>query len=195
MSSVRPQTSKILAAVDGPVVLTYFVTHRDRLPSAQKRVEGEVMRVLHRLQAHAPDKVVVEVIDPGLDPGLASLAADRRVSPRHVTQIVSDRSSEATVWSSLLISAADEDDVLLSSHPRVFSVPCLFLLEDLVLLLDSAGVAIPGEQDTAGALLSRALIARDTRMWAHVDSVDRACSQQVKFERGRKGARKRKSDS
>ena len=53
----------------------------------------------------------------------------------------------------------------------------------------------PATQVLTSIMGNQGVIARDTRMWAHVDSVDRACNQQVKFERGRQASPKSEPSS
>ena len=129
IASLSPDTRAFLAGLESPLAVTYFVSGRDRMPSHLKGVESSVLTLLDALKRQAPDKIVYRVLDPELSGASGTnYAAQKKASPFSARKILRDEHSEQKVWSSLVLSHGQYQDVLIQGI-----TPTDFLhLEDLI---------------------------------------------------------------
>lgn len=103
-----------LQAQTTPLSATLFMSADERLPAHLKAVGSSTRQLLSAMQEAAGNRMRTRVVDPDLsgDEG-AAYAARARVSPVRVRKILDDRTSETTIWSSLVLSRAGHADVLI----------------------------------------------------------------------------------
>ncbi|MBI4585999.1 MAG: Gldg family protein [Planctomycetes bacterium] len=102
---LKPETAGLLARLKGRVTLTYFVSAREKLPSAMVDIEPAVRSLLEAMKRAAPEHVDVRVIDPEVDPKIGpNYAAGKRASPVNVRKVLQDESAQEGIWSSLAIA-------------------------------------------------------------------------------------------
>jgi hypothetical protein len=106
-------TLQRLEAIRGQVLVTYFASGRDAMPSSMKDVADGVQAVLAAMKAAAPDRIGWRVIDPDADPLGPAYAAKHGASPVRVRRVLEDESSEAAVWSSLVLAWERHPDGLI----------------------------------------------------------------------------------
>ncbi len=93
-----------LQTLSDDVVLTYYVTSRELMPSHMRRVERAVTDLLGAMERAAPERVDFFVVDPTDDEDLTRFASKRTVSPVRLRHVTRDAYSEQEVWSTLTIS-------------------------------------------------------------------------------------------
>ena len=114
---VVPEPLRRLLVESAPrhLALTYFVSHRDQMPSHFKGVEDRVRRVLDAVRRVAPERIDVRVIDPAIGGAIAiGYAAGKKVSPISVRRINLDEHSEQKIWSSLVVAFEGFPDILIA---------------------------------------------------------------------------------
>ena len=114
---VVPESLRRLLVESAPrhLALTYFVSHRDQMPSHFKGVEERVRRVLDAVRRVAPERIDVRVIDPAINGAIAiGYAAGKKVSPISVRRINLDEHGEQKIWSSLVVAFEGFPDVLIA---------------------------------------------------------------------------------
>ncbi len=93
---------------------TLFLSADEHMPANLKQVGPVTRQFLTALQHEAEGRMDVRIIDPDLSGEAgAAYAASARVSPIRVRQVIDDRSSETTIWSSLVLSRPGHADVLM----------------------------------------------------------------------------------
>ena len=128
-ATLSPDTVAYFERLQKNLVISYFVSSREKMPSHLRELEWEVRRLLLALRNCAPARVDIRVIDPEVSGarGLA-YAARKKVSPVSVRHLRGDAPSEKMVWSSLVLAYGDHPEVLIQG----VEVAHLPRLEDLV---------------------------------------------------------------
>ena len=103
-TEVEPRMRARLEGLADRLVFTYYVSARSAMPSAMKRVEGDVVDLLEAFRDVAPDRVRVHIVDPETDPEQQGYASNRRITPFRVRDVTHDAWSERLVWSTLTMS-------------------------------------------------------------------------------------------
>lgn len=101
---LEEQTKQRLADLDHEVLITYYVSGREHMPSDMRRVERDVVDLLRAMRRESNGRLDFQIIDPETDPDFASYAAHQRVAPFRVRSVARDSYTERTVWSSLHIT-------------------------------------------------------------------------------------------
>ena len=114
IASLSSDSRAFLAGLESPLAMTYFVSGRDHMPSHLKGVESSVLTLLESMKRLAPDKIVYRVLDPELSGASGpAYAAQKKASPFSARRILRDEHSEQKVWSSLVLSHGQYQDVLI----------------------------------------------------------------------------------
>ena len=101
----EPLQRLLVDAAPRHLALTYFVSHRDDMPSHFKGVEERVRRVLDAVRRSAPERIDIRVIDPAISGAAAvGYAASKKVSPLSVRRIRLDEHGQQEIWSSLVVA-------------------------------------------------------------------------------------------
>ena len=101
---LSPELQSRLKHLRDDVLITYYVTAREAMPSHMRRVEREVVDLLQSMRRAAGGRLDFHLVDPTGVSDLAGYAAKRGVTPvreRHVTR---DAYSEQELWSTLTVA-------------------------------------------------------------------------------------------
>ncbi|QJA06711.1 hypothetical protein FVE67_07855 [Thermosulfurimonas marina] len=126
--TLSPVTRKVLARLEGPLRITYYVSAREKLPPMMRNLSQEVRALLEELQAVNP-RVRYAVVDPERDPDLARKLRDRGIEPFAVQTVERDRVSLRRVYSALALSYLDQPEEVI---PQVVPDSLSTLEYDLV---------------------------------------------------------------
>lgn len=114
MTRLTPETQQALAALQHDVLITYYVSSRERMPSDMRRIEREVTDLLQAMQRASGGRFDYQVIDPDGDLQFIRQAAHHRVAPYRVRSIARDSWSERTVWSTLHIAYGPHEPAVIN---------------------------------------------------------------------------------
>ncbi|MFH0947150.1 MAG: Gldg family protein [Planctomycetota bacterium] len=95
---------KRLETLRDDVLITYYVTAREKMPSHMRRVEREVVELLASMRLAAKGRLDFHVVDPTDDHDLAGFAAKRGVSPVRERHLERDAYSEQKLWSTITVA-------------------------------------------------------------------------------------------
>ena len=112
-TALTARTSACFAALRERVLVTYYFSAPERMPSAMRRMRLEVADLLSALRARFPERFDFHVVDPESEAGLEGFAARRRVAPFRVRSIAHDAWDERTVWSTLALAYGTHPEALL----------------------------------------------------------------------------------
>ena len=114
ITTLSPETTAFLERLDGNLVITFFVSSREKMPSHLKEVEEAVRSLLTALKERAPERVDYRVIDPERSgaPGIV-YAARKKASSFSVRRVLQDEHGEQNIWSSLILAYGDHPEVLI----------------------------------------------------------------------------------
>jgi len=104
LTAIEEATRERLATLTDPVVLTYYVSARESMPSELRRLERDVTELLDALARASDGKLSFQVIDPDADEERRRFATRAGIAPFRRRTILRDAWSERTVWSSLAIA-------------------------------------------------------------------------------------------
>ena len=93
-----------LSSLRDDVLITYYVTARDRMPSHMRRVERDVVDLLSSMRLAANGRLDFHLVDPTDDHDLAGFAAKRGVSPVRERHLERDAYSEQELWSTMTVA-------------------------------------------------------------------------------------------
>lgn len=140
-----------LAALEDPVLVSYYVSPRAEMPSELRRLQDEVTDVLEAMKRASDGKLDWQVLDPhaaraGEDEPVdaqaqvwrpeternARFAARQGIAPFRVRSVEHDRWSERTIWSALTLAYGARPPVVLngvtSEHvPRLMATLLAYL--------------------------------------------------------------------
>jgi len=105
--TVSPAAKKVLARLEVPIKVTYYVSPRDQLPTPMKNIARDVTDILSEFAALSP-KFTFKVVDPTKDPDLLAKLRDKGISPFAVQTIERDQVSVRRIYSALAISYLDK---------------------------------------------------------------------------------------
>ena len=112
--SLSQESEGYLQSLKDPVLLTYFVSREDAMPSHLKEVERQVTAVLEAMEKSSDGNIRVNVIDPDRGGEIGQRYASRHgAAPFKTKEIREDTNEEIAVWSSLAISRGSHRDVLI----------------------------------------------------------------------------------
>ena len=114
LARLDAETIERLATLAEPVLVTYYTSSSDRMPSRMRHLERSVTDLLEAMHARAPERFDFQVVDPERGPGLARFAARRGVAPFRVRSVTRDAWDETSVWSTLAISYGARPEVFVS---------------------------------------------------------------------------------
>lgn len=117
--TISGATREILADLEDRVVLTYYVSPEDKMPTMMKALGRDVRDKLEEIADASDGKVEVRVLDP-TDPDVAEKAEEAGVQPFQVQSMEQDELSVKLVYSSLVISYLEDDEVLPQVSPLNF---------------------------------------------------------------------------
>jgi hypothetical protein len=103
-TELAPRTRERLAALDAPVVLTWFASPTERAPSHWGGLSDQVGLLLDALERASKGRLRYERVDPDASPEAAAYAAQCKVKPLRVRTVTHDSWSESSVWSTLSIA-------------------------------------------------------------------------------------------
>ena len=172
-TALAPATLERFERLTEKVLVTYYVSRPERMPSALRHLEREVTDLLAALHARFPERFDYQVVDPESRPGLEGFAARRRVAPFRLRSVTRDAWDERTVWSTLSLSCGARPPVLI---PGVVPEHLPTLQSLLVTWLDELETPrVPRlalAADDAGAFeeLADELAARGSVVLAELDS-------------------------
>ncbi|HKE02397.1 MAG TPA: Gldg family protein [Planctomycetota bacterium] len=106
LSRVDDATRKKLRSLPSPLLLTYYVSDRSRMPSQYREVERDVTDILESWRDASDGKVEFQIVDPDKHPDLAQSASRRGVARFRARTIELDGWSEQTIWSTLVIGTS-----------------------------------------------------------------------------------------
>ena len=105
VDSLPAPLKRLLVESGRHLALTYFVSHRDDMPTHFKGVEDGVRRVLDAVQRLNPQRIDIRVIDPAVSgPPAIAYAARKKVSPVSVRRVHRDEHGEQKIWSALSVA-------------------------------------------------------------------------------------------
>lgn len=104
LSQVSGATRERLATLEDPVLLTWFVSSREEMPSELKRLEARGTELLNSLREASDGQLDYQIVDPQKNPERVAYAANQGIAPFRVRSIQSDAWSEKTIWSTLTIT-------------------------------------------------------------------------------------------
>lgn len=104
VAEVSPALSARLGRLDSDLLLTYAVSPEASMPRELRGVAGEVVRLLRSIEAAAPGRVSVQILDPAADPSLPPYLAGLGLAPFRSRSLAYDAEVESSVWSSLRIA-------------------------------------------------------------------------------------------
>lgn len=113
LTTLTPETQARLDSLSSKVLVTYYVSRPDRMPSSMRRMERQVTDLLEAMRAHAPERFNFSIVDPDSKADLSGFAARRRISPYRVREVAHDSWAERTVWSSMSIAYGAFPDAIL----------------------------------------------------------------------------------
>ncbi len=92
------------ARLDSELLLSWYGTSKDRMPSQLRDLEDGVMRCLRGIEAAGGGRVRVQRIDPESDPVLAAYCASFGIGPFRARRVERDSYTEESVWSSVRVA-------------------------------------------------------------------------------------------
>lgn len=104
LSTLSPATRQVMEGLVDRVLVTYYVSAAETMPSHMRRVEREVTDLLEALRAANPERFDFQIVDPDRDEQLVDFAARRQVAPLRVRHVTRDSYTEQEVWSTLTIT-------------------------------------------------------------------------------------------
>lgn len=104
MTQLDAATAARLDRLQHDVLITFYVSSRDRMPSEMRRIERDVTDLLDAMKRASSGRLDYQVVDPDAQLEYARHAAHQRVAPFRVRSIARDAYSERTVWSTLHIA-------------------------------------------------------------------------------------------
>jgi hypothetical protein len=99
-----PALRERLARLDSELLLSWYGSSKDRMPSQMRDIEDGVMRCLRGIEAVGGGRVRVQRIDPESDPALAAYCATFGIGPFRARRVERDSYTEESVWSSVRIA-------------------------------------------------------------------------------------------
>ncbi|TVQ51689.1 MAG: hypothetical protein EA377_12005 [Phycisphaerales bacterium] len=103
LMQLSPETREMLRNLEHEVLITYYVSGREHMPSHMRQLERQVVDFLSTLKREAGGQLDYQVIDPHDDPEMQQHAAQQRAAPFRVRTVTRDAYTETSVWSSLQI--------------------------------------------------------------------------------------------
>jgi len=97
------------------VLVTYYVSSRDVMPSHLKRLEADVTARLEMLARASGGRLRYQIVDPGTRPELAEHAARMAIAPFRVRTVARDAYEEEAIWSSLAIAYGPRPEGVISA--------------------------------------------------------------------------------
>ena len=166
LTRLAPETLARLESLEARVLVTYYVSAPDRMPSSMRRMERQVGDLLEAMHAAAPERFDFQIVDPDSQRDLVAFAARRRISPFRVREVAHDSWDERTVWSALSISYGAHPEAILRgigpAHlPRLQATIVAWL--DQLERPRAAHIALaapPGFAELEAALNERGRVAR-----------------------------------
>ncbi len=105
--TVSPAVKKVLARLEVPIQVTYYVSPRNQLPTPMKNIARDVTDLLAEFAALSP-KFTYKVVDPTRDPELMDKLREQGITPFAVQTIEKDQVSVRRIYSALAISYLDK---------------------------------------------------------------------------------------
>ncbi len=102
-ASLEPALAGRVAQAPGGLLVQWFATPAERLPSEYAAVEQAVRALFPALEAAAPGRVRTQILHPESDPEAARYAAALGLVPFRARRIEHDAWRESELWSSLRI--------------------------------------------------------------------------------------------
>lgn len=99
-----PALRERLARLDAELLLSWYGTSKDRMPSQLRHLEDGVMRCLRGIESAGGGRVRVQRVDPESDPAVAAYCAALGIAPFRSRRVERDSYTEESVWSSLRIA-------------------------------------------------------------------------------------------
>ncbi len=103
LMQLTPETRELLRGLEHEVLITYYVSGREHMPSHMRQLERQVVDFLGALKNESRGRLDYQIIDPHDDPEMQQHAAQQRAAPFRVRTVTRDAYTETTVWSSLQI--------------------------------------------------------------------------------------------
>lgn len=128
MTQLAPETEQLLANLRHDVLITYYVSGREHMPSDMVRIEREVTDLLETMRRASNGRLDFQIVDPQVDEQFTRHAAHQRVAPFRVRSIARDSYSERTVWSTLHIAYGPHEPAVING----VSTAHLPLLQSLI---------------------------------------------------------------
>jgi hypothetical protein len=99
-----PRAARAMRELDGDVVATLVLSAASEMPSAERRLERELVERLERLAAASAGRFRWQRLDPVREPELADWIANQGVTPFSLREVRSDSFAERSVFASLVLS-------------------------------------------------------------------------------------------
>ena len=111
--TVSDSAKNIMAALDVPVQVSYYVTPKDDMPSGLKSLQQDVVDKLSELSIASGGRLEYKVVDPNETEELAETLAKKGVRPFQVQSVDRDELAVKLVYSAIGIAYKDKPDAVL----------------------------------------------------------------------------------
>ncbi len=168
LTTLTQETRERIDSLENKVLVTYYVSPPQRMPSSMRRMERHVSDLLDAMRARSPERFDFQIVDPEADrdENLTSFAAQRHISPMQVREVAHDSWDERKVWSSLSISYGAYPEAILHGigpeHLPLLQATLVAWLNQLE-RPRAARIALaapPGFQELEEALSERGIVQR-----------------------------------
>ncbi|MCI0513360.1 GldG family protein [candidate division KSB1 bacterium] len=95
--SISPATRKILATLEAPISLTYYVSSSEKMPTQWKNLERDVIDILKELELVSKGKLEYTVFDPSVEEEKEAVAFERdETAPKEAKKSLAAEQKETT---------------------------------------------------------------------------------------------------
>ena len=113
MYTVSESAKNILKGLKDRVLVSYYVTSRDKMPAAMKSLPQDVADKLEEFRIASNDMLQYKVFDPSADAELAQKIGEKGVQPFLAQTVEKDELSTKRVYSAIMISYLDKKDEII----------------------------------------------------------------------------------
>jgi len=155
--TVSDSTKTVLSQLRDRVRVTYYVSPEDKMPTGLKQLGRDVEDKLAELAASSKGRLEFQILDP-TDPEVQEKAEEVRVEPFQVQSIERDEMTVKLVYSSIVLSYLDKDELMPQVHPGNFPALEYELVSRVYRLLqeEPATVAFHGAVETMDPQMAQA---------------------------------------